>query len=148
MVSAQTIAPFNILLVEDDPADVELTLDTLEQSKILVHIEIANDGIAAWEYLNSIGANNGKTKPDLLILDLNMPKMDGRELLEKIKTRPELRSIPVVILTTSDAEIDIIRTYNLGASCYVTKPIGLEEFTKVVNAIQEFWFTIVKLPPR
>ena len=140
--------PIEILLVEDDPGDVGLTHEVMEKSKIKVNINVVDDGVKALEYLRNMGEYADVVRPDLILLDLNLPKKDGREVLEEIKNDNDLKYIPVVILTTSDADEDIIKTYNLGCSCYINKTIGLEQFTKVVHTIEEFWFTIVKLPPR
>ena len=140
--------PIEVLLVEDDPGDVELTMEVLNRSKLKVSINVVNDGVKAIEYMQSKGEYAGSEKPDLILLDLNLPRKDGREVLEEIKRDDELKLIPVVILTTSDADEDIARTYATGASCYVTKPVGLAEFNKVVESISEFWFTVVKLPPK
>lgn len=136
----------NVLLVEDDPADVEFTRETLEDIKILIHLDVAIDGAEAMKYLRKEGTYANVPRPDVIILDLNLPKKDGREVLEDIKQDEDLKSIPVVILTTSSAEEDIRRTYNDGANCYITKPIGFEQFAQVVKAIENFWFSIVKLP--
>lgn len=142
------IAPLEVLLVEDDPADVELTREALADSKLMTNLHVVGDGIAAMEFLLGKGKYADSPRPDLILLDLNMPKKDGREVLEELKGAEDLRSIPVVVLTTSGAEEDILRSYNLGANCYVTKPVGLEQFMKVVEVIDNFWFTVVKLPSR
>lgn len=138
--------PIEILLVEDDPGDVELTLEVMKSSKLKLNINVVEDGIEAVNYLEKSLKNRDVPLPDLILLDLNLPRMDGRETLDRIKADSTLRKIPVVILTTSKASEDIVRTYTAGANCYITKPVGLKEFTKVVSAIEEFWFTIVKLP--
>ncbi len=138
----------NILLVEDDPGDVELTREGLAAGKILVNLHVVEDGMKALEFLRHQGPYAAAVRPDLILLDLNMPKKDGREVLTEIKADPELRSIPVVVLTTSEAESDIARCYDAGANCYITKPVGFEVFIKVVQQIEEFWFTIVKRIPR
>ncbi len=137
-----------ILMVEDDPGDVDLTRETLEDSKIRVSLNVVADGVMALEYLYQKGQFANAAKPDMILLDLNLPKKDGREVLAKIKSDPNLRSIPIIVLTTSDADEDIIKTYDLGANCYITKPVGLEQFSKVVKSIENFWFTIVKMPPK
>ena len=136
-----------ILLVEDDPADVDLTKEVLEDSKVKLNLNVVEDGVLAMEYLRKEGKFANKPKPDLILLDLNMPRKDGRETLAEIKSDPKLQMIPIVILTTSNANEDIVKTYTKGANCYITKPVGLKQFTKVVRAIENFWFTIVKLPP-
>lgn len=137
-----------ILMVEDDPGDVDLTRETLEDSKIKVSLNVVDDGVKALEYLHRTGQYADASRPDMILLDLNLPKKDGREVLAEIKNDPDLRSIPIVVLTTSDADEDIIKTYTLGANCYITKPVGLKQFAKVVKSIEDFWFTIVKLPPK
>jgi len=140
--------PVNILLVEDSPGDARLTLEVMKQSKLRVNLEVVRDGLEGLEYLRREGAYAQATRPDLILLDLNLPRMDGRELLGIIKADQELCNIPVVILTTSKAEQDILRAYALHANCYVTKPVDLDQFVHVVEAIESFWFTIVKLPGR
>ena len=137
-----------ILLVEDNPGDVGLTRETLKDSKLLNHMSVVNDGVEAMAFLRHEGKYVNATRPDLILLDLNLPKKDGREVLAEIKTDDQLRRIPVVVLTTSNAEQDILRTYDLHANCYITKPVNLDQFSAVVKAIEEFWFTIVKLPPQ
>ena len=139
--------PVEILLVEDNLGDVRLTRETLKDSKLLNHISVVNDGEEAMALLRREGKYAGATRPDLILLDLNLPKKDGREVLREIKTDEQLRRIPVVVLTTSSAEQDILKTYDLHANCYITKPVNLDQFTSVVKAIEEFWFTIVRLPP-
>ena len=148
MVFRDELKSIEILLVEDDPGDVELTLEVMEKSKIRINMNVVEDGVKAIEYLRKEGEYKDKTKPDLILLDLNMPRKDGRETLHDIKNDPELKRIPVVILTTSNAHEDIVKTYTEGCSCYVTKPVGLEEFSRVVQAIDNFWFTVVKYPPK
>ena len=138
--------PIRVLLVEDNPGDAFLTRDTLEQSKLLIEIAITTDGEDALDYLLSRGAYVGVALPDLIVLDLNLPKLGGRELLAEMKQHPQLQGIPVVVLTSSDADRDVVMSYKLGASCYVTKPVGLEAFQAIVKSIESFWFTVVKLP--
>ena len=137
-----------VLLVEDNPADVDLMKETLEDDKIRLHLNVVTDGEEAMNYLQKKGSYKNAVTPDLIFLDLNLPKMDGREVLAAIKNDSELKTIPVVILSTSDAETDVFKSYAIGANCYVTKPVGLEQFTKIIKEIQEFWFGVVKLPPR
>ena len=137
-----------ILLVEDNPGDVRLTRETLKDSKLLNHISAVNDGVEAMAFLRREGQYLKATRPDLILLDLNLPKKDGREVLAEIKTDEQLRRIPVVVLTTSSAEQDILKTYDLHANCYITKPVNLDQFSAVVKALEEFWFTIVRLPPK
>lgn len=137
--------PIRVLLIEDDPGDVELTREALSECKLTIELEVIEDGAIAIERLK-----NGKNgaKPDLIFLDLNLPKKDGREVLSEIKANKESSSIPVVVLTTSNSDEDILKSYTCGANCYVTKPVGLDQFTKVIKSIEDFWFTVVKLPPR
>jgi len=139
--------PVEIFLVEDNPGDVDLTRETLLDSKLLNHMSVVNNGVEAMAYLRREGKYAGATRPDLILLDLNLPKKDGREVLAEIKVDEQLRRIPVVVLTTSCAEKDILETYDLHANCYITKPVNLDQFSAVVRAIEEFWFTIVRLPP-
>ena len=141
------IRPIEILLVEDNEGDVRLTKEALKEGKVKNNLQVAYDGFEALEYLKREGEYQDRVIPDLILLDLNLPRMDGRELLEKIKEDSDLRRIPVVILTTSKAEEDIVRTYDLHANCYITKPVDLEKFIVVVKSIEDFWMTIVKLPP-
>lgn len=136
----------HVLLVEDNPADAELTRETLEQSKMHVVMSVAGDGAAALDHLHRRGPHATAARPDLILLDLNLPGIGGPEVLAEIKRTEALRSIPVVVLTSSDAEIDVAKTYQLGASCYVTKPVGLAAFQSIVRSIDEFWLTVVKLP--
>jgi CheY-like chemotaxis protein len=130
-----------VLLVEDNEADANLTRETLESGKLHVKIDVAIDGIQALEKLRS-----ASPLPDLVLLDLNLPKMDGRQVLSEMKNDAKLKCIPVVILSSSDAEIDVVKSYQLGANCYVTKPVGLKSFQKIVRSVEDFWFTVVKLP--
>jgi two-component system, chemotaxis family, response regulator Rcp1 len=139
--------PVEILLVEDNPGDVRLTREALKEGKVRNNLNVAQDGVEALAYLRREGRHAGAVRPDLILLDLNLPRMDGREVLAAIKADPELRPIPVVILTSSQAEQDIVRAYDLHANCYVTKPVDLDQFITVVKSIEDFWFAIVKLPP-
>jgi CheY-like chemotaxis protein len=132
-----------ILLVDDSEADVRLTIEALKEAKLHNHIHVANDGEEALAFLRK----PGQRRPDLILLDLNLPGLDGREVLAEIKSDRELAIIPVVVLTTSRAEEDILRTYRLHANCYITKPVDLDQFVRVVQSIEEFWFTIVRLAP-
>jgi chemotaxis family two-component system response regulator Rcp1 len=143
-----TLAPYPIdmLLVEDNPGDARLAMEALKESKLINSLHHVEDGVAALDFLRNKGNYAGKPRPDLIILDLNLPKKDGREVLEEIKNDDDLKRIPVVILTISKAEEDILRSYNLHANCYVTKPLDLDQFMKVVKSIEDFWLTIVKLP--
>ena len=147
MSTAATGRPVEILLVEDNPGDVCLTRETLKDSKLLNHMSVVNDGVEAMAFLHHEGKYIHAIRPDLILLDLNLPRKDGREVLAEVKTDEQLRRIPVVVLTTSSAEQDIVKTYDLHANCYITKPVNLDQFSSVVKAIEEFWFTIVKLPP-
>ena len=135
-----------VLLVEDDPQDVEITKEVMELSKVRLNVNVVENGAEALAFLRKESPFENAIRPDLILLDLNMPKMNGKEFLEEMKKDDNLRLIPVVILTTSKAEEDIVKTYKLGASCYVTKPVGLEQFQKVVQAVDNFWFTVVKYP--
>jgi two-component system, chemotaxis family, response regulator Rcp1 len=137
----------HLLLVEDNPADVELARETLAGSKLHLELSVASDGVQAIEYLRGTGRAAGRTRPDLILLDLNLPRKDGRQVLSEIKSDVVLRRIPVVVLTSSEAERDIARSYDLGANCYVTKPLDLRAFQAIVHQVETFWFTIVKLPP-
>lgn len=137
---------FKILLVEDNPADVRLTQEALKEAKMHHELHVVMDGVAAMNFLRQRGEYANVPKPDLILLDLNLPKKDGREVLEEIKMDSELKRVPVVVLTTSRAEEDIIKSYNLHANCYVTKPVDLDQFSKIVQSIEDFWLTIVKLP--
>lgn len=135
-----------ILLVEDSPSDLALTVDVLRAGRILNEMHTVRDGEAAMRYLRGEGEYEGAALPDLIILDLNLPRMDGREVLAEVKRDPRLRAIPVVILTTSAAETDVVQTYNLQANAYITKPVGLEAFIAAVEGIEEFWLSLVRLP--
>ena len=139
--------PIEILLVEDNPGDVRLTIEALKEGKVANKINVAVDGIEALAFLRREGKYENAPKPDLILLDLNLPKKNGREVLAEIKMNPHLKCIPVVILTSSQAEKDIVTTYNLHANCYITKPVDFEQFIQVVKSIENFWFKVVKLPP-
>jgi two-component system, chemotaxis family, response regulator Rcp1 len=137
-----------ILLVEDNPGDVRLTREALQDGKVRNNLNVVTDGVEAMAFLERKGKYASAVRPDLILLDLNLPKKDGRQVLAEIKADPDLRMIPVVILTTSQADQDIIRSYDLHANCYVTKPVDLDQFIAVVKSIEDFWLTIVKLPAR
>jgi CheY-like chemotaxis protein len=139
--------PIEILLVEDNPGDVELTTLAFEESRLQVHLNVVEDGIAAMEFLYRKSAYAKAPYPDLVVLDLNLPKKSGHEVLAEIKANEHFRRIPVVILTTSLAEEDILRAYNLYANCYIKKPVGFSQFMEVVHSIEDFWFKTVRLPP-
>ena len=140
--------PIQILLVEDSPSDAELTLTALKMAKVVNQVSHVEDGVEAMEFLRQEGKYAQSQRPDLILLDLNLPRKDGREVLEEMKGNPDFQLIPVVILTTSQAEQDIIRSYKLHANCYITKPVDFKQFMHVVKSIEEFWLTIVKLPAR
>ncbi len=136
-----------ILLVEDSPSDADLVMETLGESKVFNQIHIAEDGVEALAFLRREGKYAAAPRPDLILLDLNLPRKNGREVLADIKADPNLAIIPVVVLTTSSADEDILRAYQLQANCYVTKPVGLDEFTQIIQSIDAFWLAAVKLPP-
>jgi chemotaxis family two-component system response regulator Rcp1 len=138
--------PIEILLVEDNPGDVDLTREALEGSKIRNHLNVVDDGAKAVDFLFQRGPYATAPRPDLILLDLNLPKKDGRQVLAEIKAEPRLATIPVVVLTTSEADEDICRAYQLHANCYITKPVNLQRFLEVVRAIEDFWLFVVKLP--
>jgi len=139
--------PVEILLVEDNPGDVRLTKEALKEGKVYNNLHWARDGVEALEFLKREGKHAGAPRPDIILLDLNLPKKDGREVLAVIKKDAELKQIPVVVLTTSKAEEDVLKSYELHANCYVTKPVDLEKFIQVVQSIDRFWLTVVTLPP-
>jgi two-component system, chemotaxis family, response regulator Rcp1 len=135
-----------VLLVEDSPGDVRLTQEAFKDAKVHINLHVASDGAEAMDFLNRVGKHATVPRPDLILLDLNLPKKDGREVLAEIKESDALKSIPVVILTTSASDKDILRSYRLHANCYITKPVGLDGFLEVVNSIDSFWLSVVKLP--
>ncbi|MGB7760779.1 MAG: response regulator [Bryobacteraceae bacterium] len=145
-MTTQATRSIEVLLVEDNPGDVRLTKEAMRESKIIVNLSVASDGEEALAFLRKEGVHEGAPRPDLILMDLNLPKKDGREVLAEIKVDPDLRRIPVVVLTTSRAEEDILRTYNLHANCFITKPVDLDQFITVVSAISDFWFSVVRLP--
>jgi two-component system, chemotaxis family, response regulator Rcp1 len=148
MNNTENIRPVDILLIEDNPGDVRLTVEALKESKVRNRLSVARDGVEAMAFLGQQGPYADASRPDLILLDLNLPKKDGREVLAEIKDDPRWCAIPVVILTTSDAGPDIIRSYELHANCYITKPVDLDSLLHVVRSIEEFWLTIVRLPPQ
>jgi two-component system response regulator len=143
-----TANSIDILIVEDNAGDARLIKEVFNENKVFNSLHFVNDGVEAMDFLYGKGKYKGMAKPDLIILDLNLPRKDGRQVLAEIKTDDSLKHIPVVIMTISQAEEDILRSYNLHANCYVTKPIDLNQFSKVIRSIENFWFTIVKLPPK
>ncbi|MDZ7843466.1 MAG: response regulator [Anaerolineales bacterium] len=147
-MTGELVKPIDILLVEDNPGDVRLTREALREGKVQNNLHVVMDGEEALQFLLREGKYKDSERPDLILLDLNLPKMDGRELLGRIKKERDLKRIPVVVLTTSRAEEDIVKTYNLHANCFITKPVDLEKFFTVVKSIEEFWMTIVKLPSK
>ncbi|MBN3909365.1 MAG: response regulator [Nostoc sp. NMS1] len=141
------IMPIEVLLVEDNPGDAQLTRIALEDSKISIHLNVVEDGVEAMAFLRKQEKYVKAAHPDIVLLDLNLPRKDGREVLAEIKADEKLKRIPVVILTTSQSEEDILKAYNLSANCYITKPVDFDQFVKIVQSIENFWFAIVKLPP-
>jgi chemotaxis family two-component system response regulator Rcp1 len=139
-------SPLEVLLVEDSPGDVRLTQEAFRDAQALIHLHVAFDGVDAMEFLNHEGAHVGVPRPDFILLDLNLPRMDGREVLAQIKNDVSLRTIPVVILTTSEDEADIVKSYELQANCYLKKPVQFEAFEKLVRSINDFWLNTVMLP--
>ncbi|MET0396488.1 MAG: response regulator [Longimicrobiaceae bacterium] len=147
MSSQSVTRPVEVLLVEDNPGDVRLTREALKEGTVRSNLHVARDGVEALAFLRRQGEHAGVPRPDLILLDLNLPRKDGREVLTEIKEDASLRQIPVVVLTSSQAEEDIRRAYDLHANCYITKPVDLDQFINVVRSIEDFWFTVVKLPP-
>lgn len=143
----QKVRPIDILLVEDSPADVRLTREALKEAKVVNSLHVVLDGRAALDFLRQQGQYATSRRPDLILLDLNLPKKDGREVLAEIKQDEDLKRIPVVVLTTSKAEEDVVRSYNLHANAYVSKPVELKQFLEVIHALEEFWLAVVTLPP-
>jgi chemotaxis family two-component system response regulator Rcp1 len=146
MESTATTTAVEVLLVEDSPGDVRLTREALKDAKVFINLSVVSDGAEAMAFLAREGVHANTPRPDLILLDLNLPLKDGREVLEEIKKSPALMTIPVVVLTTSASEVDILRSYSLHANCYITKPVDLDGFLKVVKSIDNFWLSIVKLP--
>ena len=138
--------PIETLLVEDSPGDVRLTQEAFREANVAINLHVATDGVEAMAFLNREGAHSGAPRPDLILLDLNLPRMDGREVLAHIKADKSLKTIPTVILTTSEAEADILGSYELNANCYLSKPVQLDDFQSLVHSINDFWLTRVKLP--
>jgi CheY-like chemotaxis protein len=138
--------PIDVLLVEDNPGDADLTRENLEAAKVHINLHLAVDGVEALRFLRHEGEHADKPQPDLILLDLNLPRKDGRETLREIRADSKLRLIPTIVLTSSAAERDVVASYELGANAYVTKPVNLAGFAEIVRAIEGFWFTVVKLP--
>lgn len=138
--------PIQVLLVEDNPGDIRLTKEALKEGRVINSLSVVRDGVEAMDFLQRRGAYENAIRPDLILLDLNLPRKSGREVLEEIKSDPDLRRIPVMVLTTSNAEQDLTQAYNLHANCYITKPVDLDQFMAVVRSIEHFWFHIVTLP--
>jgi two-component system, chemotaxis family, response regulator Rcp1 len=147
-MSQERFRPIEILLVEDNPGDVDLTITALQEGKVNNHLSVANDGIEALAFLRREGQYAGATRPDIILLDLNLPRKDGRAVLEEIKADLDLRRIPVVVLTTSEEQEDIIGSYSNYVNSYINKPVDLDQFLTIVKSIESFWFTIVTLPPQ
>jgi len=145
---SEPVRPGDILLVEDNPGDVRLIQEALRDGKILNQLSTVSDGQKALDWLHKLGSYSQARRPQLILLDLNLPRKDGREVLQEVKTDPNLRSIPIVIITSSQVEEDILKSYNAYANCYVTKPLDLHKFITVVKSIEDFWLSIVKLPPQ
>lgn len=146
MINQPAGRPVEILLVEDNPGDVRLTREALNENKVNNNLYVAADGVEALAFLRREGPHADAPRPNLILLDLNLPKRDGREVLAEIKADPKLMSIPVVVLTTSEDEGDVLRSYNLHANCFITKPLDLDQFLTVVHSVEDFWFSIVRLP--
>ena len=138
--------PIELLLVEDNPVDIKLTTRALKEGKLLNNLSIVRDGVEAMEFLSQEGEFSEAPRPDLILLDLNMPRKDGREVLSEIKNDDNLKNIPVIVLTTSDAEQDVLKSYNLHANSYITKPVDFEQFVEAIRRFEEFWLTVVRLP--
>lgn len=140
------VRPFEILLVEDNPGDVMLTQEAFQEGKLTPHLSVVPDGEDAMDFLCRRGAHTGAPRPDLILLDLNLPKKDGREVLAELKNNPELRHIPVIVLTTSEAERDVRHAYTLHANCYLTKPLQMTDFFRKIRLVEDFWFSVARLP--
>ncbi len=147
MPTRSILKPIDILLIEDNPGDVRLTIEGLKEGKVLNNLSVMSNGVEAMAFLRREGTYANAPRPELILLDLNLPRKDGREVLAEIKNDDNLKCIPVVILTSSQAEQDIVKSYNLHANCYITKPVELDQFLGVIKNIEQFWLTVVKLPP-
>jgi CheY-like chemotaxis protein len=141
-------APINVLLVEDSPGDVRLTKEAFREANTAIHLHVASDGVEAMQFLKRQGVHAAAPRPDFILLDLNLPRMDGRQVLLQIKGDEGLKTIPTIVLTTSEAEVDILKSYELQANCYLTKPVQFEAFETVVRSINDFWLMTARLPPR
>jgi CheY-like chemotaxis protein len=140
--------PLEILLVEDNPGDVRLTLEAFKEGRVMNRLSVVEDGVRALDFLRRINGYEDAPRPDLVLLDLNLPRKDGREVLAEIKADPALCTTPIVVLTTSKSDEDVLRAYSLHANCYITKPVDLDRFLAVVRSIESFWLSLVRLPPR
>jgi two-component system, chemotaxis family, response regulator Rcp1 len=147
MINPKSVKPIEILLVEDNPGDIRLTIEALKDGKLANNLTVVQDGVEAIALLHREGPYAKARRPDIILLDLNLPKLHGSEILSKLKTDERFKSIPVIILTTSKADEDILRSYQLHANCYISKPVDLDEFVRVVRSIEDFWLSIIKLPP-
>ena len=147
-INSNLIRPIEILLVEDSPSDTDLTVEALREAKVVNHLSTVEDGVQAMEFLRRQGTYADVPRPDLILLDLNLPRKDGRQVLEEIKADAQFQTIPVVVLTASKAEQDVLRAYALHANCYITKPVDFQQFLGVVKAVESFWLSVVKLPPK
>ena len=145
--SYNNLRPIHVLLVEDSPTDLLMTREALEHSKVLLNLHVVEDGVKTMEFLRRSGKYANSPRPDLILLDLNLPKKDGREVLSEIKEDPELRVIPVVVLTTSKADEDVMGAYRSHANCFITKPVGFANFNEVMRSIERYWLTVATLPP-
>jgi len=146
MTDLKNIKAVEILLVEDSPGDVRLTVEALKEAKVANRLSVVPDGVEAMDFLRQKGSYKDAARPDIILLDLNLPRKDGREVLAEIKNDPELKQIPVVVLTTSQSERDVLKAYDLHANCYIAKPVDFKQFMTVVKSIEDFWLTVVKLP--
>ncbi len=142
------VEPIDILLVEDNPGDARLAIEALKEGKVLNRLHVVPDGVEAMSFLRRQGTYPDAPRPHVILLDLNLPRMDGRQVLAEVKKDDDLKRIPIVVLTTSQAEQDVVKSYDLHANCYITKPVDLDSFITVIRSIEDFWCTIVKLPPR
>jgi len=143
---AEAVRPIEVLLVEDDEGDVLMTREALDEGKVLNRLNVVGDGVEALDYLRAQAGHEGAVRPDLILLDLNLPRRDGHQVLAEVKADPDLRRIPVVVLTTSEAEEDVLRSYDLHANAYVTKPVDFDRFVEVIRQIDEFFISVVRLP--